>query len=82
MGGGEVGVWHAPNVTSDANSGIGGWSEQELVEYMRVGHAAGKAQAAGPMAEAIDKSLRHLTEGDLRSIAIFLKGVPCVARRG
>ena len=78
MGGGEVGTWHAPNVTSDANSGIGGWSEQELVEYMRVGHASGKAQAAGPMAEAIDKSLRHLTEGDLRSIAIFLKGVPAL----
>ena len=78
MGGGEVGVWHAPNITSDANSGIGGWNEQELVEYMRVGHAAGKAQAAGPMAEAIDKSLRHLTEGDLRSIAIFLKSVPAL----
>lgn len=78
MGGGEVGTWHAPNVTSDANSGIGGWSEQELVDYMRVGHITAKAQAAGPMAEAIDKSLRHLTEGDLRSIAIFLKGLPAL----
>jgi cytochrome c len=45
---------------------------------MRVGHVTAKAQAAGPMAEAIDKSLRHLTEGDLRSIAVFLKGVPAV----
>lgn len=78
FGGGDVGVWFAPNITSDANSGIGGWSEQELVQYMLVGHAAGKTQAAGPMAEAIDKSLRHLTEGDLRSIAIFLKGVPAL----
>ncbi|SFA75856.1 Cytochrome c, mono-and diheme variants [Collimonas sp. OK607] len=76
LGGGEVGVWHAPNITSDATSGIGGWSEQEIVDYMHVGHTANKAQAAGPMAEAVDNSLRHLSDGDLRAIATYLKSVP------
>jgi mono/diheme cytochrome c family protein len=78
LAGGSVGAWDSPNVTSAANSGIGGWSVQALVDYMRGGHTAGKSQAAGPMAEAIDKSLRHLTEADLRSIAVFLKTVPAV----
>ena len=78
LAGGSVGAWDAPNVTSDSNSGIGGWSVQELADYMRDGHAAGKSQAAGPMAEAIDKSLRHLTDADLRSIAVFVKTVPAV----
>ena len=76
LGGGDVGVWHAPNITSDANSGVGGWSEQELVDYMQLGHALGKAQAAGPMAEAVDNSLRHLSTDDLRAIAVYLKSVP------
>lgn len=76
LGGGEVGTWHAPNITSDANSGVGGWSDQEIVDYMRVGHTANKAQAAGPMAEAVDNSLRHLSDGDLRAIAVYLKSVP------
>ncbi|MFC6281834.1 MULTISPECIES: c-type cytochrome [Polaromonas] len=76
LGGGDVGSWHAPNITSDANSGIGGWSEQELVSYMRQGYAANKAQASGPMAEAIDHSLRHLNEADLRAMAVYLKTVP------
>lgn len=76
LGGGDVGPWHAPNITSDANSGVGGWSEQELVNYMRQGHAANKAQASGPMAEAIDHSLRHLNEADLRAMAVYLKTVP------
>lgn len=76
LGGGDVGAWHAPNITSDANSGVGGWTEQEIVSYMQLGHAAGKAQAAGPMAEAIDNSLRHLSVDDLRAIAIYLKSVP------
>jgi len=80
--GGDVGAWFAPNITSDVNSGIGGWSEQELVDYMQRGRAAGKSQAAGPMAEAIDQSLRHLTAADLRAIAVFLKGVPALRDPG
>lgn len=78
LGGGDVGAWSAPNITSDANSGIGGWSEQELVDYLQLGHAAGKSQAAGPMAEAVDQSLKHLTPVDLRAIAMFLKNVPAL----
>ncbi|HEX8012332.1 MAG TPA: c-type cytochrome [Casimicrobiaceae bacterium] len=81
-GGGEVGPWHAPNITSDATSGIGGWSNDELIAYLRDGRAANKAQAAGPMAEAVDDSLRHLTEGDLRAIVAYLKSVPAIRDPG
>ena len=77
MAGGDVGPWHAPNITSDPNSGIGGWSVEELVAYMRDGHVA-KSQAAGPMAEAIDHSLRFMTEADLKAMAVYLKTVPPV----
>lgn len=76
LAGGSLGAWYAPNITSDANSGIGGWSEAELVAYLKTGHVAGKAQAAGPMAEAIEHSLQYLTDADLRAIAVYLKGVP------
>ena len=76
LAGASLGTWFAPNITSDANSGIGNWSEQDIVDYLRSGHAPGKAQAAGPMAEAIDFSLRHLTPADLQAIAVYLKSVP------
>ena len=78
FGGGAVGPWYAPNITSDTTSGIGGWSNDELVAYLRVGRAANKAQAAGPMAEAIDHSLRYLNESDARAIAVYLKNVPAI----
>ena len=77
MAGSDVGLWHAPNITSDANSGIGGWSVDELVAYMRDGHIE-KSQAAGPMAEAVEYSLRFLTTEDLKAIAVYLKTVPPV----
>ena len=78
LAGGDVGTWHAPNITADANSGIGGWSVAELVEYMRDGRTAAKGQASGPMAEAIDHSFRHLTPEDLQAIAVYVKSVPAI----
>ena len=76
LAGGDVGTWHAPNITSDLNSGIGGWDSSELVAYLKTGETLGKAQAAGPMAEAVDHSLQYLEEGDLKAIAAYLKAVP------
>jgi mono/diheme cytochrome c family protein len=78
LGGADIGGWYAPNITSDVNSGVGGWSEQDLIDYLRTGRATNKAQAAGPMAEAVDHSLRHLNDGDLRAIAAYLKTVPAL----
>lgn len=77
MAGADIAPWHAPNITSDGNSGVGGWSVEELIAYMKTGHTA-KSQAAGPMAEAIDHSLRFLTHEDLKAMAVYVKSIPAV----
>lgn len=74
--GAQVGSWFAPNITHDVTSGIGQWSQQDLVTYLRTGRLAGKAQAAGSMAEAITHSFQHLTPSDLAAIAEYLGSVP------
>lgn len=76
LAGASLGTWFAPNITSDPGSGIGNWSEQAIVAYLKTGQAPGKAQAGGPMTEAIDNSFRHLTTTDLTAIATYLKTVP------
>lgn len=76
LAGGDAGTWFAPNITADPSSGVGNWSTAQLVDYLKLGHASGKAQAAGPMAEAVDNSLRHLDDTDLQAIATYLKTVP------
>lgn len=76
LGGGTVGGWVAPNLTPDPVAGIGGWSEEEIVGFLRDGYVAGKGVAAGSMAEAVEHSLRYLSEDDLRAIVAFLKTVP------
>lgn len=78
LAGGAVGPWAAPDITSDRNRGIGDWSVEELVQYMKTGSIR-RSQASGPMAEVVDHSLQHVTDEDLQAIAIYLKSVPADA---
>ncbi|WP_433977615.1 hypothetical protein [Erwinia sp. E_sp_B01_9] len=73
--GAQVGAWFAPDITASPVSGIGEWSQQDLVTYLRTGRLAGKAQAAGSMAEAISHSFQHLSAEDLSAIADYLGSV-------
>jgi hypothetical protein len=57
--GGSVAPWYAPNITSDANSGIGSWNQDDLVQYLSTGDAHRKAQAAGSMGEAVERELQR-----------------------
>lgn len=67
--------WMAPNITNDARRGIGGWSIDEIVAYLKTGHNLTSA-ATGPMADEISHSSAHMTDADLRAIAIYLKDQP------
>lgn len=78
LSGGSLGSWYAPNITPDQESGIGSWSEQQLAQYLKTGHVAGKAQAAGPMAEAVEHSLQYLSDDDIAAMVAYLRQVPAV----
>ncbi len=56
--------------------GIGTWSQEDLVTYLKTGKLDNKAQAAGSMAEAISSSFQHLTDADLNAIATYVRSVP------
>ena len=73
FGGAQLGAWYAPNISSDPVSGIGGWSDTEIVQYLKTGHVDGKNQAAGGMAEAVQNSLQFLSVDDLHAVATYLK---------
>jgi fructose 5-dehydrogenase cytochrome subunit len=75
LSGAQVGPWYAPNITSDPVSGIGSWTNQELVAYLRTGRLPGKAQAAGSMGEAVEHSFQYLSAADLNAIATYMKSV-------
>ena len=73
--GGLLQGWYAPNLTGDERTGLGSWSVEDVVAYLRSGHNA-FAAASGPMAEVVSYSTQHLNEPDLRAIAVYLKNQP------
>jgi mono/diheme cytochrome c family protein len=73
--GGQIEGWYAPNITSDGHQGIGSWSIDQIVTFLKDGITPTAGVALGPMKETIDASLRHLSEQDLRAIATYLKSV-------
>lgn len=74
LAGGTLGGWYAPDITGGAG-GLHDWSLDQTVEYLKTGGNA-IGMASGPMAEAVENSLQHMTQQDLRSIAVYLKTVP------
>jgi mono/diheme cytochrome c family protein len=70
--------WVAYNITPDKQSGLGMWSDEELVAYLASGHAERHGSASGPMGEVVENSLQYLTPGDIRAMVAYLKTVPAI----
>jgi mono/diheme cytochrome c family protein len=73
--GAALGSWYAPNITGDNRTGVGGWSVDQIAEYLRDGHNS-VAAASGPMREEVENSSTRFTDPDLHAIAVYLKSVP------
>jgi mono/diheme cytochrome c family protein len=67
--------WRAYNITSDRSSGVGAWSDADLMHYLSIGHADGRGTASGPMGEAVDESLSHLKPTDIAALVIYVRSV-------
>jgi mono/diheme cytochrome c family protein len=73
--GSAVQGWYAPNLTGDPHAGLGGWSVDGIVAYLKTGRNNVTA-ATGPMSDVIVHSTSQMTDADLRAIAIYLKDQP------
>jgi mono/diheme cytochrome c family protein len=67
--------WKAYNITSDRTYGIGGWSDQQLIDYLSKGHADGRGTACGPMGEVVENSLQYLAPEDVAALVTYLRDV-------
>jgi len=70
--GGVVDNWTAPNITDDAQAGLGKWSVDEVVQYLKTGQARGVI-ASGPMKDVVENSTARMSDADLKAMAVYLK---------
>lgn len=73
-----LGVFVGPNLTPDRDTGLGSWTNEQIVTAIR----SGKVPDGRTLAPVMPwNSFSKLSDGDAMSIALYLKSLPAVAHR-
>jgi mono/diheme cytochrome c family protein len=72
-----LGTITPPNITPDIATGIGSWTEQDIVNALRVGRRPDGTIIGPPMPVAF---YRNLSDADALAIAKYLKSIPPIRR--
>jgi mono/diheme cytochrome c family protein len=67
-----------PNITPDAETGIGKWSDSDLTDVLRIGMLPDGDFVGSVMAEVVEHSTQHLTPEDRQAIIEYLRALPPV----
>ena len=70
-----LGRWVGANITSDPETGIGGWTEAQIATAIREGKRPDGSTVGPPMPFA---HLRKISDADVSAMAAYLKSVPPV----
>lgn len=70
--GNQIDNWTAPNITNDKQAGLGKWTVDDIVQYLKTGQTS-FSLASGPMKDVIENSTSHMPDADLKAIAVYLK---------
>lgn len=73
--GGDVEGWFAPNLTPEPRTGLGRWSKQDIVDFLKTGGNR-MTVAGGPMAGVVMGSTSHMEDADLQAIAAYITALP------
>ncbi|NNB45879.1 c-type cytochrome [Pseudomonas chlororaphis] len=69
--------WIAKNLRGDHKDGLGSWSEEQLVQFLKTGRSD-RSAVFGGMSDVVVHSMQYMSEEDLTAIARYLKSLPAV----
>ena len=75
LSGALLDAWYAPDLRGDMRTGLGGWSKDDLADFLKNGHNRGET-AFGSMIDVMNNSTPYLSDGDINAIATYLKSLP------
>ncbi len=75
LSGARLDGWYAPSLRQNLATGLGRWSPEDIVEFLKTGHNR-YGSAYGSMRDVINNSTPYLTDADLRAIAAYLVSLP------
>ncbi len=78
LAGAELDAWYAPSLRGDMRIGLGTWTKEDIVEFLKQGHNR-IGTAFGSMTEAVNNSTSYLSDSDINAIATYLKSLPATS---
>lgn len=81
LAGAPLDHWSASPLTGDKNVGLGRWSEEDIVKFLKTGKNQW-GSAFGTMVEVVNNSTQYMTDEDLHAMAVYLKSLPAVLDEG
>ncbi|NWC92180.1 MULTISPECIES: cytochrome c [unclassified Pseudomonas] len=69
--------WIAKSLRGDHKDGLGSWSEDQLVQFLKTGRSD-RSAVFGGMSDVVVHSMQYMSEADLTAIARYLKSLPAV----
>jgi mono/diheme cytochrome c family protein len=78
LSGAELDAWYAPSLRGDLRTGLGGWSKDDIVAFLKHGHNR-FATAFGSMIDVVNNSTPYMSDDDLNAIADYLKSLPATS---
>ena len=67
-------AWYAPDLRGDVRIGLGGWSQEDLADFLKNGHNQAET-AFGSMIDVVNNSTPYLSDNDINAIAVYLKSL-------
>ncbi|PZU08063.1 MAG: alcohol dehydrogenase [Sphingomonas sp.] len=80
-GGAPIDNWVAPSLRNDPTVGLGNWSEEDIVQFLKSGRTD-HAAVFGGMSDVVGWSTQHFKDEDLVAMARYLKSLPPVTAKG
>lgn len=73
-----LGVFHGPNLTPDVETGLGSWSEQDIIKAIRTGERPDGRILAAAMPW---RAFAELTDADAHALATYLQSLDPVSNQ-
>ena len=70
-----------PNITPDEKTGIGKWTGDELIKFLKTGVFPWDDDVSGSMEEVISNGTSQMTEADRAAIAAYLGTLPAIENK-
>jgi mono/diheme cytochrome c family protein len=75
LAGANIDGWSAANLRGNVRTGLGSWSQDDVVEFLKHGHNR-FGTAFGSMVDVVNNSTPYLSDADIEAMAVFLKSLP------